>query len=412
MDATGIGTGHNDSFVYQARAFLDEVAGRDELPRNASFADGKHALLLEEAVVAPPPRTPPLPSPPESPPPRTSKGQRCSRTRKFATAAIAGLLLTVTACSSQGGAQNAPGAAGAAGDPSGPSYTIAMVTHEAPGSTFWDRIRAGAEQAAKQHGIDLKYSNDPDSGKQATLIQNAIDSKVDGIAVTLANPDAVGPALQKAGQAGIPTTVFNAGIDNYQQYGALMFFGSDESLAGQSAGERLGQESPGGKAICVVHEQGNISLETRCEGVKKGLPNTENLQVNGSDLPSVQQTVQAKLAQDPSITDIVTLDAGIAGAAVQAQDAAGTSAKIVTFDLSPEVVQAIKDKKVEFSVDQQPYLQGYEAVDALWLQLTQRQRHRRRQGRAHRSLVRRRHQHRQDRRLRRQQHPLRGRAGM
>ena len=51
MDATGIGTGHNDSFVYQARAFLDEVAGRDELPRNASFADGSHALLLEEAVV-------------------------------------------------------------------------------------------------------------------------------------------------------------------------------------------------------------------------------------------------------------------------------------------------------------------------------------------------------------------------
>jgi predicted dehydrogenase len=51
MDATGIGTGHNDSFVYQARAFLDEVAGLDELPRNASFADGLHALLVEEAVV-------------------------------------------------------------------------------------------------------------------------------------------------------------------------------------------------------------------------------------------------------------------------------------------------------------------------------------------------------------------------
>ncbi|MBM2622364.1 Gfo/Idh/MocA family oxidoreductase [Actinoplanes sp. LDG1-06] len=51
MDATGIGTGHNDSFVYQARAFLDEVAGRDELPRNASFADGLHNLLVEEAAV-------------------------------------------------------------------------------------------------------------------------------------------------------------------------------------------------------------------------------------------------------------------------------------------------------------------------------------------------------------------------
>jgi predicted dehydrogenase len=51
MDATGIGTGHNDSFVYQTRAFLDEIAGRDELPRNASFDEGVHALLLEEAVA-------------------------------------------------------------------------------------------------------------------------------------------------------------------------------------------------------------------------------------------------------------------------------------------------------------------------------------------------------------------------
>jgi predicted dehydrogenase len=51
MDATGIGTGHNDSFVYQARAFLDEVAGRDELPRNASFAEGLHSLQVKEAVV-------------------------------------------------------------------------------------------------------------------------------------------------------------------------------------------------------------------------------------------------------------------------------------------------------------------------------------------------------------------------
>jgi predicted dehydrogenase len=63
MDATGIGTGHNDSFVYQARAFLDEVAGRDELPRNASLAEGRHALLLEEAVVAAATGNSPIPVP-------------------------------------------------------------------------------------------------------------------------------------------------------------------------------------------------------------------------------------------------------------------------------------------------------------------------------------------------------------
>jgi simple sugar transport system substrate-binding protein len=199
-----------------------------------------------------------------------------SRSSLRVLAAVAAASVALVACSSQGGAQNQPapaggGGGGGGGGGNGQSYTIAMVTHEAPGSTFWDRIRAGAEQAAKQHGIDLKYSNDPDSGKQATLIQNAIDSKVDAIAVTLANPDAVGPTLQKATQAGIPGTVFNSGLDKYQQYGALGYFGSDESLAGQSAGQRLAKESPGGKALCVVHEQGNSSLETRCAGVKQGL---------------------------------------------------------------------------------------------------------------------------------------------
>jgi simple sugar transport system substrate-binding protein len=289
-----------------------------------------------------------------------------SRSRRTATAliaALAGLLLVLTGCSSQGGAQNAPGGSG------GPDLTIAMITHEAPGSTFWDRVRNGANAAADQLGVTLNYSNDPDSGKQATLIQNAIDSKADGIAVTLANPDAVGPTLAKAAQAGIPTVAFNSGLDSYREYGALMYFGSDESIAGQAVGTRLA-EAGAGKALCVVHEQGNISLETRCAGVKQNFPNTENIQVNGSDLPSVQQALQAKLQEDPSITDVVTLDAGIANAAVQAQAGAGTQAKIATFDLSPDVVTAIQDGKIEFSVDQQPYLQGYLAVQALWLNLT------------------------------------------
>lgn len=290
-------------------------------------------------------------------------------TRKLATAVLAGALLTITACSSQGGAQSTPGASGGSG---GKQYTIAVITHEGPGETFFDRIRAGAEQAAKQHGVTLKYSNDPDVGKQSTLIQNAIDSKVDAIATTMPNPVAIGPSLQKAADAGIPTVAINSGIDQYQKYGAMMFFGSDEGLAGQAAGQRLAQESGGGsgKVLCVVHSAGVQTLETRCAGVKKSFPNTENIQVNGNDLPSVQQTIQSKLAQDPSITDIVTLDAGIAGAALQAEEAAGSKAKLVTFDLNQDVVQAIKDKKVEFSIDQQPYLQSYEAVDSLWLYLT------------------------------------------
>jgi simple sugar transport system substrate-binding protein len=149
-----------------------------------------------------------------------------------------------------------------------------------------------------------------------------------------------------------------------------MYFGSDEALAGQTVGQRLAAGDPGGKTLCIIQAQGSVALETRCQGVKQAYPNTENLQVNGADLPSVQQTIQSKLAQDTSISNIVTLGAPIALAAQQAQAAAGTTAKIATFDLNQEAAQAIKDGSILFSVDQQPYVQGYMAVTALYLNLT------------------------------------------
>jgi simple sugar transport system substrate-binding protein len=170
-------------------------------------------------------------------------------------------------------------------------------------------------------------------------------------------------------QAGIPTVAFNSGISDYQKYGIGMYFGSDEDLAGQSAGQKM-TAAGGGKAICVVQEQGSVALEARCAGVKKTFPNTENLQVNGADLPSVQQTIGAKLQQDPSISYVVTLGAPIALAALQAKTGANSKAKVVTFDLNADVAKDIQAGTIEFSIDQQPYVQGYMAVTSLWLSLT------------------------------------------
>jgi simple sugar transport system substrate-binding protein len=300
---------------------------------------------------------------------------RIDRSRRTlrALAVVAAASAALAACSSQGGAQNqAPAAGGGGGgNPGGQTYVIQMVTHEQEGDTFWDKIRAGAEDAARNTGVTLQYSANQNGPEQATLVQNAIDSKVAGLAVTLSNADAVIPVAKKAADAGIPVVVFNQGIDDYTEAGAKMYFGSDEQLAGQTVGQKLAADDPSGKTLCIIQAQGSVALETRCAGVKSSYPNTENLQVNGADLPSVQQTIQSKLAQDASITNIVTLGAPIALAAMQAQESAGnTRAKIATFDLNQEAAQAIKDGKILFSVDQQPYVQGYMAVTSLWLSLT------------------------------------------
>ena len=130
-----------------------------------------------------------------------------------ALAAVSVTTVALAACSSEGGAQNE-------GVDAGQEFTIAMVTHEAPGDTFWDKIRNGAEQAAKDHGITLNYSNNQDAGEQATLVQNAIDSGVDGLATTLPHSGRhrVRPCRRRSTR-GSPSVAFNAGITDYTNYG-------------------------------------------------------------------------------------------------------------------------------------------------------------------------------------------------
>ena len=281
------------------------------------------------------------------------------------------LAIGLAACSSEGGKQEEEQEAigGAAGVADTPRLKIAMITHEAPGDTFWDRIRSGAEAAAAKDNIELVYSNDPQAPNQASLIQNAIDQKVDAIASTLSNPSAIGPEIRKAVDAGIPVVLFNAGISDWKDTGALMYFGQDEAIAGEAVGARLSEEGAK-KAICVVQEQGQVQLEARCDGVSQGFSGaTEKLYVNGRDMPSVLSDIQAKLAEDKSIDRVVTLGAPFALAAADAVGSAGSSAEVVTFDLNEDLVAAIQDGSVQWAVDQQPYVQGYEAIDSLWLYL-------------------------------------------
>ncbi|UQU61369.1 substrate-binding domain-containing protein [Couchioplanes caeruleus] len=292
-----------------------------------------------------------------------------SRSRGARLVALAAVVaLGVTACSG-GGKEKTDDTSSGGGNAAGSSgYTIAFITHETPGDTFWDKIKAGAQQAARDEGVTLKYSNDPDASKQAVLIQNAVDSKVSGIATTLVTPKALAGAVKSATDAKIPVVGLNSGIDQYKQLGALMYFGSDENLAGQTAGQRIGQA--GGKhPLCVIQAAGSVALEARCAGVKSAVPGTENLQVNGADDASVVSTLQAKLSQDKSIDYVVTLGAPIAVDALKAMDAAASKAKLITFDLNAEAAQDIQDGKIEFSIDQQPYVQGYMAVTSLYLYL-------------------------------------------
>jgi simple sugar transport system substrate-binding protein len=253
----------------------------------------------------------------------------------------------------------------------GKDIRIAMVTH-GDGGSFWSVAKKGAEDGAKAMGIQLKYSesnNDPE--EQAQLIEGAVTEGVDGLAVSAPNPDAIKGAVQKAVDAGIPVITLNSGAEESAALGAITHVGQTETIAGEGAGAKL-KEAGAKKMLCIIHEQGNVGLNQRCEGAKTGFGgDVENLQVAGTaDVSTSLTEIQSKLESDSSIDAVLALNPDIAMAARDAAQGANSEATVATFDLSGDVVKAIKDGSIAFAVDQQQYLQGYLPVVFLTLNKT------------------------------------------
>ena len=248
------------------------------------------------------------------------------------------------------------------------SLRIAVITHGA-GDAFWSVAKKGAQRAGRDLGVNVLYSesrNDPQ--RQASLITSAVSKKVKGIAVSAPNPSAIKDALARAKSAKIPVITLNSGVDKYKQLGALTHVGQTETIAGRAAGARL-KASGAKNLLVVIHEQGNIGLEQRYSGAKSGFKgSTSRLQVAGvNDLAGTQNSIRSKLLASRKIDAVLTLNPQVATAAQQAIKAARSKAKLGTFDLSSDVIKAIRAGQMAFAIDQQQYLQGYLPVVFLYL---------------------------------------------
>jgi simple sugar transport system substrate-binding protein len=272
--------------------------------------------------------------------------------------------LVAAGCGSEkdenGNAKTSTGGSSTVNLTQGSNLTFAMVTHSDEGS-FWSVVKKGAQQAAKDEGVKLIWSpsnNDPQ--KQAQLIDAAVSQKVDGIAVSVPNADAIKGSLAKAKSAGIPIITLNSGADQFQALGAITHVGQTEEIAGEAAGKKL-KDAGVKKVLCVIHEQNNIGLQQRCDGVKKGFGGpVTNQQVKGTeDIATTQTEIKSKLQADKSFDGVIALNPDIASAAVTAVKGASSDAKIATFDITPSVLKDITAGTVLFAVDQQQYLQGY-----------------------------------------------------
>ncbi len=251
---------------------------------------------------------------------------------------------------------------------------IVIVSHGQASDPFWSVVQNGASAAAEDMGVTVEYQAPGtfDMVAMAQLIDAAVASNPDGLVVSIPDAEALGPSIEAAVAAGIPVISMNSGSDVAADLGVMTHVGQTEYEAGLGGGQRMA-EAGVTSALCVNQEVGNVALDERCRGFTDGITEAggtvEVLAVEISDPTGAQQAIEAALTADPEINGILTLGPTGAAPAMAALESMGKTGEIslATFDLSPEVLEGVRDGNVLFAIDQQQYLQGYLPVVLLTL---------------------------------------------
>jgi simple sugar transport system substrate-binding protein len=298
--------------------------------------------------------------------------------KKFFTFFPALVLLFVLAACTSGSSGTTGNSTSSASCPASRSKLhFYVITHGQASDPFWSVVKRGVEQAAHDMCVNVSYEAPPtfDMVAMSHLIDAAVATHPDGLVVSIPDAAALGPSIKAAVAAGIPVISINSGSDVAKSLGVLVHVGQTEELAGQRGGEKMG--AAGVKnALCVNQEVGNAALELRCKGFTEGLAETggkvKEIGVNLNNPTQTQQTIEAALQRDPTIDGILTLGPTGASPAIKAlQDLNKLgSIKLATFDLSSDVLNAIKSGQMLFAIDQQQYLQGYLPIVLLTLYRT------------------------------------------
>jgi simple sugar transport system substrate-binding protein len=242
---------------------------------------------------------------------------------------------------------------------------IAVVSHGQASDAFWAIVKRGVDDAARQTGVAVSYRapDTYDVDRMRRLIDEAIDDRLDGLVVSLPDVDALRPAIRRAVRSGIPVISINSGSDRFRDLGIAAHVGQPEHRAGLEAGLRMG-EAGVRSAVCVNQEVGNAGLRERCRafalGLRRSGGRSRQLAVDVQDTAGAQRRI-ARAVANGDVDGILALGPGGAAPALAALRAGGLAdrVRLATFDLSPEVLEAVRDRRMLFAVDQQPYLQGY-----------------------------------------------------
>jgi simple sugar transport system substrate-binding protein len=287
--------------------------------------------------------------------------------RAVLVVALLGAIAGLVACGDSGGDSGSTSSSGASSGSAGERLRFIYVSSNPSSAPIGAIINNAFEDAGEQLDVDVEYRTparltfSPTEVKR--LLENAIAAKPDGLVVSDYQPDALNATIKSATDQGIPVVLSSTGAGQVEQVGALTYVGNDEVAAGRLGGEEL-SKAGARHALLISIPPGLPIVDERVEGFKDGFDGKVTVLAvrDFSDITGTTNAILATLQKDPSIDGVFDVGSALTPAELAARQQLGARAdemKWAVLDIGPQELQSVKDGRLEFALDQQPYLQGY-----------------------------------------------------
>lgn len=290
-------------------------------------------------------------------------------------AAVGSVSALLEACGSSASSSSSGGSNSSAVFGSHPSYKFVVVNHVTTNS-FFVPTQYGIADACKLLGCSYEWtgSESENIGQMVNAINTAISSGAKGIAVSLISKTAFNVPIENALKAGIPVVGYNADAPSPPNK-RLAYIGQDLKLAGELMGKRIVAAVGSGDVVIFTANAGSANLQPRLEGAEKaikesGAPIKLTTIVTGSLESGEKSAIEAYWTGHPTTKGMYAVDGGDTAELAGVMQKLGLTAKGVHaggFDLTEKTQKLLHEGYIEFTIDQQPYLQGFLPVLQLFL---------------------------------------------
>jgi simple sugar transport system substrate-binding protein len=251
------------------------------------------------------------------------------------------------------------------------SFKFTFVNHVTT-NPFFVPTQYGAADACKLLGCSYQWAGSQSSnvGEMVNAVNSAVSAGVDGIAVSLVDETAFNSPVQAALSAKIPVVAYNADAKTNPR---MAYIGQDLFVSGEKMGEHIASLVPSGDVALFIATPGSLNIQPRIDGALKTLKGkpgiTTHVIATGAAVPAELSVVDSYITGHPNTKGMFAVDAGSTQSVAQTIQKHGLKGKVKGggYDLLEITEQLLASGEIQFTIDQQPYLQGFLPILELYL---------------------------------------------